>query len=108
MFLVIHKRRVGLCPGRWYSTEDVVRRARAASCWPRKKIYLDWGFGHEPIHTPEELHFAARLVQSYHCQDMEYDFMDQTATLEETRELEAEAERRAQEDDTTTDEEADP
>lgn len=53
-----------------------MRRAVAASLWPRNKIYLEWDFGHEPIHTMEELAFAARMVQTNHCMNMEYDYGD--------------------------------
>lgn len=94
MYLAIHKVRLDLRPGVWYSVDDVERMARARSNWPRKKVYLDWGFGYEPIHTPEELHFAARLVQTYHCQDMEVDVAEMVDTIAETQQLEAESEER--------------
>lgn len=103
MFFMVNRRRVRLESNTWYSPEDVANRARAEATWPRKKIFLDWGFGFEPIHTPEELHFAARLVQAYHCQDIEFDFADQSAVLEETREIEAEVERRMQADSDDSD-----
>jgi hypothetical protein len=74
MFLTIHRHRVALDPGVWISPEEIMRRAVAASAWPRNKIYLEWDFGHEPIHTMEELAFACRLVQTNHCRNMEYDY----------------------------------
>lgn len=74
MFLTIHRRRIPLDPGVWISPEEIMRRAVAAAAWPRNKIYLEWDFGHEPIHTMEELAFACRLVQCNHCRNMEYDY----------------------------------
>ena len=76
MFLTVHRRRIALDPGVWISPEEIMRRALAESLWPRNKIYLEWDFGHEPIHTMEELAFASRLVQTNHCRNMEYDYGD--------------------------------
>ena len=74
MFLTIHRQRIPLDPGVWISPEEIMRRAVVASMWPRNKIYLEWDFGQEPIHTMDELAFASRLVQANHCRNMEYDY----------------------------------
>lgn len=99
MYLMVHKRRVCMPTKRWFSPDDLVRHALAESCWPRKKVYLDWGMGFEPIHSIEEMRFAARIVQAYHCHDMDSDAAELELTTAETREIEDAVERHMQEPD---------
>jgi hypothetical protein len=73
MHLVVQRQRIQLQAGVWISPEDIMRKAIAASFWPRCKVYIDWGFGKEPVHTPAELAFASRLVHAYHCFDISFD-----------------------------------
>jgi hypothetical protein len=94
MFLFVQRKKVQVGKQhRWFSPEDLVQRALIESLWPKQTVYLDWGGGREPIESLDQLHFAARLVQAYACQDMEADFADQALEMD-TMDMEADAERR--------------